>query len=65
MPPGAVRLCCLLVSQQALLLGMLKFGAAVRHHDFRYWWVFPLGLVVLTATFALVSRVKPICRHAC
>jgi tetratricopeptide (TPR) repeat protein len=45
----------MLISQQALLLGMLKFGAAVRVSDFRYWWVFPLGLAVLTATFALVS----------
>lgn len=44
-----------LLAQQALLLGLLKFGAAVRVNDFRYWWVFPLGLAVLTATFALVS----------
>lgn len=45
----------LLLAQQALLLGLLKFGAAVRVNDFRYWWVFPLGLAVLTASFALVS----------
>jgi O-antigen ligase len=45
----------LLLGQQALLLGLLKFGAAVRVTDFRYWWVFPVGLAVITATFALVS----------
>jgi tetratricopeptide (TPR) repeat protein len=46
----------LLLGQQALLLGLLKVGAAVRVADFRYWWVFPAGLAVVTATFALVSR---------
>ena len=46
----------LLVSQQAMLFGLLKFGAAIRVSDFRYWWIFPLGLMVLTATFALVNR---------
>jgi tetratricopeptide (TPR) repeat protein/O-antigen ligase len=46
----------LLVSQQALLLGLLKFGAAIRVTDFRYWWVFPLGLAVVLLTFVMTSR---------
>ncbi len=46
----------LFLGQQALLLGVLKVGAAVRTNDFRYWWVFPIGLAIITASFALVSR---------
>ena len=46
----------LFVAQQAMLVGLLKFGAAVRVNDFRYWWVFPVALMVLTASFVLVSR---------
>lgn len=47
----------LFAGQQALLLGVLKFMAGVRpaNGDFRYWWVFPVALIVLTGTFALVS----------
>lgn len=47
----------LFASQQALLLGVLKFMTGVRpaNGDFRYWWVFPVALIVLTGTFALVS----------
>ncbi len=52
----AGALLVLLLGQQALLLGLLKVGAAVRVNDFRYWWVFPFGLAIITASFALVSR---------
>lgn len=47
----------LLIGQQALLLGVLKFMAGVRpaNGDFRYWWVFPVVLIVLTGSFALVG----------
>lgn len=52
---GAAML-LLLFGQQAFLVGLLKFGTAVRVSDFRYWWVFPAGLFVVTATFILTSR---------
>lgn len=47
----------LVLGQQAFLLGILKFMAAVRPltGDFRYWWVFPIGLAVIAGTFALIS----------
>lgn len=47
----------LLIGQQALLLGILKFMGAVRpaNGDFRYWWVFPVALALITGTFALLS----------
>jgi tetratricopeptide (TPR) repeat protein len=47
----------LLVGQQALFLGILKFLAGVRpvNGDFRYWWVLPVALVVVTGTFTLIS----------
>ncbi len=45
-----------LLGQQAFLLGQLKFGVAVRTADFRYWWVLPLALVAITASFAMLSR---------
>ncbi len=47
----------LLIGQQALLLGMLKFMVAVRvvNGAFTYWWVFPLGLALVAGSFALVS----------
>ncbi|GAC1639201.1 MAG: O-antigen ligase family protein [Herpetosiphon sp.] len=44
-----------LVAQQALLVGQLKFGASVRIPDFRFWWVFPGALALLTGSFALAS----------
>lgn len=52
----------LLIGQQALLLGIIKFMAAVRpvNGDFRYWWVFPLGLMVVAGTFALVGTSRTI-----
>ncbi len=47
----------LLLSQQALLLGLLKFMVAVRpiNGSFAYWWVFPAGLALIAGSFALVS----------
>jgi tetratricopeptide (TPR) repeat protein/O-antigen ligase len=47
----------LLFGQQALLLGILKFMGAVRPStgDFRYWWVFPVALALVAATFTLVN----------
>ncbi len=45
----------LLAAQQAFLIGQIKFGAAVRAPDFRYWWVFPGALAVITGSFALTS----------
>lgn len=49
-----------LLAQQAFLLGQIKFGAAVRTADFRYWWVFPGALAILTASFALISTHRSI-----
>jgi len=48
----------LLLGQQALLLGIFKFMGAVRPltGDFRYWWVFPAGLLIVAASFALVGE---------
>ncbi len=46
----------LVLGSQALLLGMIKFGAAVRVTDFRYWWVYPLGLAAVTTAWMLVGR---------
>ncbi len=38
-----------------LLLAMIKFGAAVRTVDFRYWWALPGAVVVATALWWLLS----------
>ncbi len=39
----------------ALLLAMIKFGAAVRTIDFRYWWVLPGAVVCATALWWLLT----------
>lgn len=38
-----------------LLLAMLKFGAAVRTVDFRYWWILPGALSCATALWWLLT----------
>lgn len=47
----------LLVGQQALFLGILKFLGGVRpvNGDFRYWWVSPVAIALVGGTFALVN----------
>ena len=50
------------LGSQALLLGVVKFGAAVRATDFRYWWVFPLGLAAVTSAWMLVGRRQTLTR---
>jgi tetratricopeptide (TPR) repeat protein len=40
----------------ALLLGVIKFSAAVATGDLRYWWVFPGAIIVATALWSLLSR---------
>jgi tetratricopeptide (TPR) repeat protein len=52
----------LLLSQQALFLGILKFLGGVRpvNGDFRYWWVSPLVIALVGGTFALVSAAHTI-----
>lgn len=39
----------------ALLLSVIKFGAAVRVNDFRYWWFFPGGVIVSTSLWWLLT----------
>lgn len=44
----------------ALLLSLIKFGSVVRTADFRYWWVFPGGIMVATSLWVLLaSRSEP------
>jgi tetratricopeptide (TPR) repeat protein len=39
----------------ALLLAIVKFGAAVRSVDFRYWWAFPGMVAVVTALWTTLT----------
>jgi tetratricopeptide (TPR) repeat protein len=45
----------LLFGGVAMLLTAIKFGAAVRTVDFRYWWVLPGAVVVATALWWLLT----------
>lgn len=52
----------LLVGQQALFLGILKFLGGVRpvNGDFRYWWVSPVAIALVAGSFALVNAAHTI-----
>lgn len=45
----------LIAGTLALILAVIKFGAAVRTADLRYWWVFPGGVVAATALWTLLT----------
>lgn len=45
----------LLICGLLLLLAVIKFGAAVRTVDFRYWWVFPGAVVSATAIWWILT----------
>jgi tetratricopeptide (TPR) repeat protein/O-antigen ligase len=45
----------IVVGGLALLLAVIKFGAAIRTSDFRYWWVFPGAVTVATALWATLG----------
>jgi tetratricopeptide (TPR) repeat protein len=49
----AVAWTLLIVGCLALLLGTIKFAAAVRTADVRYWWVFPSIITICAWLFAL------------
>ncbi|HEX6292849.1 MAG TPA: tetratricopeptide repeat protein [Herpetosiphonaceae bacterium] len=52
----------LILGQQALFLGILKFMSGVRpvNGDFRYWWVPPVAIALVGGTFALVNAAHTI-----
>jgi tetratricopeptide (TPR) repeat protein len=57
----------LLICGIVLLLSVIKFGAAVRTIDFRYWWVFPGAVIsatglwwILTTDFDRVGKRIPL-----
>lgn len=45
----------LFLSGPLLLLAVIKFGAAVRTIDFRYWWVFPGAVMAVTGIWWLLT----------
>ncbi|MEI7644761.1 MAG: hypothetical protein WCJ55_10815 [Chloroflexales bacterium] len=45
----------LLFSGMLLLLAVIKFGAAVRTVDFRYWWVFPGAVISATGLWWILT----------
>ncbi|MBX0326552.1 hypothetical protein K2Z83_02440 [Oscillochloris sp. ZM17-4] len=45
----------LLLGGVLMLLSVIKFGAAVRTIDFRYWWVFPSAVMCATALWWLLT----------
>ncbi len=55
----------LVIGQQALFLGVLKFMAGVRpvNGDFRYWWVSPVAIALVAGTFALMSAAHTVQPH--
>jgi tetratricopeptide (TPR) repeat protein len=51
----ALAFVLLVFGSLALLWSVIKFGAVVRTSDFRYWWVFPGGVIVSTALWTLLG----------
>jgi tetratricopeptide (TPR) repeat protein len=49
----------LIAGGMLLLLAVIKFGAAVRTADFRYWWVFPGAVTAATGLWWMVTRNAP------
>ncbi len=45
----------IILSGMLLILSVIKFGAAVRTIDFRYWWFFPVAVISTTALWWSVT----------
>ena len=59
-PGAALGRCCCWRSRPCCSASSSSWSRCGRvNGDFRYWWVFPLGLVVVAGTFALISRRRP------
>src|SRR5215212_6309581 len=43
----AVAYALLVIGSLAMLLATIKFGAVVRTADLRYWWVYPVALIIV------------------
>src|SRR5262245_48401725 len=48
----------LVLGSLALVFSTLKFGAAIRTADLRYWWIYPGALIVAWALY-LVPTLRP------
>jgi tetratricopeptide (TPR) repeat protein len=53
---GALAAVLLVFGTLSLLLASIKFNAAVRTGDLRYWWVFPGAIITTTGLWYLLAR---------